>query len=104
MYKDLITYELAEGITESHLFQVAERVLNEWMSKQPGFLAWEINKDRDGNYLDIVYWASEQDALNSQKKMTDIPNGHEWFACYKEGSIKGQNLFLLKAYPSTPNP
>lgn len=98
MYKDVITYELAEGVSEDQLFQVGQRIVDEWMSHQKGFISWEITKDRDGNYMDIVEWESEADAQNSQKEMANIPNGHEWFSCYKEGTIKGQNLFGLKKF------
>jgi len=30
MYKDIINYELADGVTEEHLLEVAGDVLNEW--------------------------------------------------------------------------
>ena len=95
MYKDIITYELAEGVSEEHLLKAAETVKTDWMAKLDGFENWEIHKDNDGNYHDIVYWESREAAKNAEQQMGNIPDGGAWFSCYKEGSIKSQNLNLL---------
>ncbi len=42
MYFDIITYELAEGVTEDHLLKVAEEIHSEWMKDVPGFMGWKI--------------------------------------------------------------
>ena len=98
MYKDIIRYELAEGVTEEHLYKVAADVHENWMKNQKGFIAWEIHKDQDGNFLDLVYWESEADAKASNADMGNIPNADKWFACYTSGSIKSQNISLLKRF------
>ena len=91
MYKDLITYELADSITEKHLIGVAQQIINDWMKKQAGFISWEINTNNDGSYTDIVSWESKEAAKNAEKEMANIPNAMDWFACYKEGSISSKN-------------
>jgi hypothetical protein len=37
MYKDIITYQLADEVTEEHLLSVAEQIVENWMIKQHGF-------------------------------------------------------------------
>lgn len=98
MYKDLISYELAEGITPEHLLTVAKNVLDQWMQKQEGFLNWEINKNSDGTYTDIVTWKSKEAAKKAEKEMGNIPNGAAWFGCYKEGSISSKNLTAISNF------
>ena len=44
MYKDIISYKLAEGVAEEHLFKIAGEIVKSWMSSQPGFISWEIHK------------------------------------------------------------
>lgn len=88
MYKDIISYELAENITEEHLLNVAQQIINHWMKQLPGFIKWEINKNNDGNYTDVVYWKRKDDAKNAEKEMANIPNAADWYSCYKPGSIK----------------
>ena len=48
MYKDIISYRLAEGVSEEHLLDVADEVLSGWMSKQAGFVKWEIHRNSEG--------------------------------------------------------
>ncbi len=98
MYKDVINYKLADGISEKHLLSVASEIIKTWMSKQSGFIRWEIHKNMDGGYTDIVYWDSREAAKDSEADMVNIPNAHEWYACYAEGSISSKNLILVGAF------
>lgn len=98
MYKDVISYELAEGISEEHLLQVAQQIVELWMKKLTGFINWEIHQNADGSYSDIVYWKSEADAKNAEKEMANIPNAHDWYACYKTGTISSKNLTLIAQF------
>jgi hypothetical protein len=99
MYKDIISYQLADGIDEQHLLKVASGIIESWMNKQSGFIQWDIHKNsNDDNYTDIVYWETQEDAKNSEKEMMNIPNAADWFACYKEGSINCLNLQSLGTF------
>ena len=100
MYKDIISYELADGVSEDHLLKVASEIIENWMTKQAGFIGWDIhsNANDDSAYTDIVYWKSEQDAKNAEKEMINIPNAADWFSCYKEGSINSLNLHQVGAF------
>jgi len=95
MYKDIIKYELAKGITLEHLLKIAQQIVNDWMKKLPGFIKWEIHTDANEAFTDIVYWDSEESAKNAEKEMQNIPNAGDWFACYKEGSISSQKLRVV---------
>lgn len=93
MFKDIISYELDEAVDEIHLLEIANVVVDTWMNKQPGFIKWEIHKDTIGDgYTDIVYWKSREAAETAEKHMVHIPNAADWFCCYKEGTVKSQNL------------
>ena len=98
MYKDVISYRLAENVSEEHLLSVADDVLQSWMSKQAGFVRWEIHKDKDDEYTDIVYWDSEADAKMAEADMMNIPNAGAWIGCYEEGSISTKRLNRLATF------
>jgi hypothetical protein len=98
MYKDVISYELADGISEEHLLKVARQVVELWMKKLTGFINWEIHRNADGSYSDIVYWKSQADAKNAEKEMAKIPNAKDWYACYKVGTISSKNLTLIAGF------
>ena len=92
MYKDILSYELAEGVTQKQLLSVAEEIIVGWMSKQKGFVCWEIHTNDKGGFTDIVYWEDEASAKNAEKDMCNIPNANAWYSCYKEGSITSKHL------------
>ena len=96
MYRDVISYKLR--VSEEHLLEVAQKVLSDWMSKQAGFIKWEIHKDSDGNYTDIVYWESQELAKKAEADMANIPNAGDWLACYEEGSISNRPLNLIATF------
>ncbi|HPK10787.1 MAG TPA: hypothetical protein PK147_11165 [Saprospiraceae bacterium] len=98
MYKDLINYELADGVTESQLLEVANRVYHEWMKDLDGFISWEINKISDNNYMDIVVWTSKEASLDSEKSMDKCTSAGDWFSCYKPGSINSKFLYSVKNF------
>jgi hypothetical protein len=97
MYKDIINYRLAENITQEHLIKVASRIVNEWMKNQTGFIKWEIHKDNNGGFTDIVYWKSEKDEA-AELKMANIPNAMEWYVCYKEDTITSKKLHSIAEF------
>lgn len=98
MYTDLISYRLAEGVSEEHLRSVADRVHEHWMKHQPGFLSWEIHKLEDGTYADLVHWDSYEHAKASEQHMGDIPNAAEWQACYDMSSVSSKHLYRIAKY------
>ncbi len=98
MYKDIISYELAEGVSESHLLKIGGEIVETWMRNLPGFIRWEIHKNKDGHYSDIVYWKSEENAKHAEAEMANIPNASEWYGCYKEGTISSKNLTLVRGF------
>lgn len=98
MYKDIITYELAEGISEEHLLKVAQQIINDWMSKLSGFIKWEIHTNKNDSYTDVVYWESEEAAKKANEEMANIPNANDWYACYKKGSISSQKISLVSTF------
>lgn len=98
MYKDVISYELAENVSQEHLIKVASQIVTDWMKNLTGFVKWEIHANADGSFTDLVYWESEQAAKNAEKEMVNIPNAGEWYACYKEGSITSKKLTLVAVF------
>lgn len=95
MYKDIISYELAENISKERLLEIAQKVATDWMRNQPGFVKWEIHTNNDGSFTDIVYWKTAEDAKSAEKQMGNIPNASDWYGCYKEGTISSKNLTCI---------
>ncbi len=99
MYRDIIHYELAEGIEETQLMKIAQGILDKWMRHQPGFISWEIHKNNTGHYTDIVSWESESNAKKAELSMAQLAEAADWFACYNEDSIRSENLERMVYFP-----
>jgi hypothetical protein len=101
LYTDFIRYRLAPGITEETLLQSAEDVHTHWMSKQPGFLSWQINRlTNEKGYMDIVQWESKDAAKSAEANMKDLPPDCLWFQCYEMNSIISENGTKLGGFSS----
>jgi beta-lactamase class D len=98
MYKDIITYELAENKSKEDLLKIAKQIVNDWMKNQPGFIKWEIHTNTEQSFTDIVYWESKEAAKKAEKEMVNIPHAGDWYSCYKEGSISSKNLELIAEF------
>lgn len=98
MYKDLISYQLADNVSEEHLLDIAGNIVKNWMSNQPGFIQWEIHKNNDGGYTDIISWKSKEDAKKAEAAMVNISNAGDWYACYKKESIASKNIHHIGSF------
>lgn len=78
------------------MIKIAKQILENWMKHQRDFIKWEIHRNTNGNYTDIVYWQSKEDAKEAEKDMVNIPNEAEWYACYMHDTITSENLDLIK--------
>lgn len=98
MYKDIITYELSENISQDKLIKIAKQIVNDWMKTQEGFISWEIHTNSDGSYSDIVCWESKDAAILAEKEMVNIPNASDWYNCYKEGTISSKSFTTIAEF------
>ena len=99
MFKEIVKYELNENIDEEHLLKISAKVIELWLSKQEGFVRWDIHKNTDGpGYTDTLYWNTKADAKAAEESMPTIPNAVEWFFCFKDGSMQVEGLELLGSF------
>jgi len=87
MFKDIISYQLAEGKSTDDLHAVAVKVHKDWMQNQDGFLGWEINENADGTFTDIVSWENRAAADVANENMATMPHSAEWMSCYKMETV-----------------
>ncbi|USN57342.1 MAG: hypothetical protein H6766_02595 [Candidatus Peribacteria bacterium] len=92
MYYDIISYQLADGVTHDQLVNIASRIIDERMADLPGFISREIAQDSDDNYTDIVRRESAEAAAHAEEQMDNIPNAAERYSCYNPDSITSKNL------------
>jgi len=55
-------FEVREGVSNEQLLQASEHLQNEFLVKQKGYIKRELLKGDGKQWVDLVYWASEEDA------------------------------------------
>ncbi|MBI5919517.1 MAG: hypothetical protein HY849_09135 [Nitrosomonadales bacterium] len=58
---ELVRFRLQAGKTAADWLKANEKI-NEWAARQPGFRFRSVSETDDGEWLDLVYWASPEDA------------------------------------------
>ncbi|MGR6874724.1 hypothetical protein ACU6U9_21110 [Pseudomonas sp. HK3] len=68
---ELVTFKLAQGITEQD-FLVENEHLNTWVKTQPGFEYRALAKAEDGSWTDTVFWQDMASAKAAQENFGQI--------------------------------
>ena len=64
---DLVRFRLQPGKTAADWLKANEKI-NEWVQAQPGFRFHSVSETEDGEWWDLVYWASMEAALAAGEK------------------------------------
>lgn len=70
---EVVTLNLADGVTVEQFAPVDRAVEEEHVSRQPGFVSREVAAGDDGSWLVIVHWASVEDAQASMDSFAAAP-------------------------------
>ncbi len=76
-------FELKENIKDEQLLASAQRLETLFLNKQEGYIKRDLLKGKNGQWVDLIYWTSEQAA---QQAATAANNSHiclEYFALMK---------------------
>ncbi len=98
MIIEIIRYTRARGVSHDDVKSAAADIHKIWMSQQPGFIAWEIGENKDGEGLDIVRWESAESADQAQAAMKDIPTGHPWLRCYDMSTVSSERITVTDEF------
>lgn len=64
---ELVRFRLQSGKTAADWLKANEKI-NDWMKAQPGFQFRSVSETDDGEWWDLVYWASVEAALTAGEK------------------------------------
>jgi len=92
-----ISFQLVEGANEEEFLMASKRVHDEVLSKQKGFVSWNILRDGD-TWVDLVTWESEEAAKNGEKAGNENPIAHEFYSFLNCETITAKNYSIEKTY------
>lgn len=71
---EIVLFKLAEGVTEDDFLAAAQGV-ETWLVQVKGFQRRQLNRDEAGNWVDMVYWDSLEEAQQAAAKIMSTPEG-----------------------------
>ena len=92
-----ISYKLATGASASDFLLASEKVHSAFMSKQKGYIAWQVLVDGD-TWADVLTWETMDDAQNAMAAGSADAANQAFFAFLDEESVKMQIFTVEKSY------
>ena len=72
-------FRLVDSADEARLVRASDALQAGFLSRQPGFLRRELLKGQDGQWVDLVYWESEEAAARAMQEAASSPACFEYF-------------------------
>lgn len=72
-------FRLAEGVEEARLIAASEALQSGFLAGQQGFIRRELLKGRDGQWVDMVVWESQEAADQAAKNAAENPACFQYF-------------------------
>jgi len=92
-----ISYKLVEGASVPDFLHASEKVHDEILSKQKGFISWKVLADGD-TWVDLITWETADDAKNGETAGAANPIAQEFYSFINPESCKEQHFSLEKSY------
>jgi len=92
-----ISYNLVEGASVPDFLIALEKVHDEILSKQKGFISWKVLVDGD-TWVDLVTWETPDDAKNAETAGETNPIAHKFYSYIDMESCKNQHFSVEKSY------
>jgi len=69
---EIVIYRLKPEIDRDQFMQISARA-TEWLRDRPGYLGRELLEDDSGQWVDLVRWATMEDALAAASAFMEVP-------------------------------
>ena len=92
-----ISYKLKKDASVEDFLLASKKCHDEVLSKQKGFISWEVLRDGD-TWVDLVKWETAEDAKNGETAGADNPAAHEFYSFLNMSSCKTQPYCVEKAH------
>jgi len=92
-----ISYKLKEGKSEADFLVASQKCNDEVLSKQKGFIAWDILRDGD-TWVDLVTWETLEDAKTGERAGSGNPAANDFYSFIDFKSLSHKVYSVEKEY------
>ncbi len=94
---DIVNFKIVEGSSAEKFLEASEKMTNDFLKKQDGFICRQILQSGD-DWVDIVFWKSQDVAMNAAQIMCGDPACGEFMAFLDESSVKAQQFKIKQEF------
>jgi antibiotic biosynthesis monooxygenase (ABM) superfamily enzyme len=88
---EVVLFKLAPGVDAAE-FQAAATAVQSWLETVPGYIRRELAASAEGQWVDIVHWASLDEAMQAADAIMATPEGQAFGAMIEPTSIQMLHL------------
>ena len=92
-----ISYMLKKDVSEEDFLLASEKCNKEVLSKQKGFISWDVLRDGD-TWVDLVKWETAEDAKNGETAGANNPAAREFYSFINMRTCKLQLYSVEKSH------
>src|SRR5215213_10948874 len=83
---EIVIYRLKPDVDRDQFMEISSRA-TEWLRKRHGYLGRELLHDDSGLWVDLVRWATMEDALAAASAFMEVPQAAAFMAAVETESI-----------------
>lgn len=96
-------FEIKSGVSDEKIIRAAQAVEDGFLAKQSGYIKRSLLKGSNHQWVDIVYWKSEDEAHSAAAKAMESPICFQYFALMKQSEnaevSNVQHYTIAKSWP-----
>ncbi|MFV0393290.1 MAG: hypothetical protein ACK5LC_02680 [Coprobacillaceae bacterium] len=92
-----ISFNLVKGASVPDFLAASEKLHNEFMSKQKGYISWQQLVDGD-IWVDMLTWKSMEDSKNADEASCTSTAAMEYYSFIDQESCKVQFYSVERSY------
>jgi hypothetical protein len=94
---EVVLYKVRPGTPDAEVLAASDGA-QRWLEQQPGYLHREVAKSEDGVWLDLVHWATLEQALTAAKAFGERPEAAAFGPFTDEATLQLLHLHQVRAY------
>ena len=83
---EIVIYRLKPDVDRDQFIEISTQA-TEWLRTRPGYLGRELLEDENGQWVDLVRWATIDDALAAASAFMEVPEAAAFMDVVEPESI-----------------
>jgi hypothetical protein len=97
---EMVLYRLQPGVSSETILALSDEIQG-WLEQQPGYLRRQLFRAEDGQWLDLVYWASMAEAVTASQQIFTQPFAANFGNIFAPDAT-GLHMYQVRNYSAMP--